>query len=192
VTADPYVYPGTDVLINKENIRDRGQLRLFEAAVTANRMEHVPTDLPISYEGFRRLHRYIFQPVYVWAGKPRRINIAKGGTMFCLAPYIDQQMERRFSIIQSEKWVRGMTRESLIQRSSEHICEINAIHPFREGNGRTLRAFLQCLAGRSGHRLELERIDPAAWIDASVQSFRDADYQAMTRIISGAVIDRST
>jgi cell filamentation protein len=189
VSEDPYVYPGTDVLINKEDIRDRDELEAFERLVTANRLEHLPRRVPITGAGYRRLHRHIFGPVYAWAGQDRTVNLAKGGSLFCLVPHIAGQMAQRFAAIRAENGLRGLTREAFAARAAEHLCEINAIHPFREGNGRTLRAFLVCLAGTAGHRVALERIDPAGWNEASVGSFRQGDYEAMRRVILDALVE---
>ena len=67
------------------------------------------------------------------------------------------------------------------------MIEINAIHPFRDGNGRTLRAFLFVLARQAGHDIKMERIDPAAWNEASRVSFRTGDSRAMRHIIANAI-----
>jgi cell filamentation protein len=189
VSEDPYVYPGTGVLINKEGIRDAGELEEFERIVTANRMEHLPADVPLTYAGYRRLHRHIFEPVYAWAGEARTVNIAKGNAMFCLVPHIAGQMEQRFAAIPAENSLRGLRREAFAARAAEHICELNAIHPFRDGNGRTLRAFLDGLAAQAGHPLRLERIDPRAWNEASIRSFQVGDYEPMRQVIGRAMTE---
>jgi cell filamentation protein len=187
VSDDPYVYPGTDVLINKEGIRDAGELEQFERVVTANRMEHLPADVPLTYVGYRRLHHHIFEPIYAWAGEARTVNISKGNAMFCLVPHISPQMEQRFAVIRAENSLRGLSRAEFVARAAEHICELNAIHPFRDGNGRTQRAFLEALAARVGHPLRLERIDPRAWNEASIRSFQAGDYEPMRQVIELAI-----
>jgi cell filamentation protein len=186
--TNPYVYPGTEVLINKEDIRDHGDLEAFERIMTAARMETLPTKIPVTEDGYRRLHRYIFQDVYEWAGEYRTVNIAKGGHMFCLVPYIADQMRQRFAAIQAKSGPGLSVREEFVGRAAEHISELNAIHPFREGNGRALRAFLECLANEVGLRIALQRIDPVAWIDASICGFRDGHYEPMRRVIDTAVV----
>jgi cell filamentation protein len=109
--------------------------------------------------------------------------------MFCLVPHIARQMELRFAAIRQENGLKGLKREDFAARTAEHICEINAIHPFRDGNGRTLRAYLERLGERAGHRSALESIDPHAWNDASIGSFRQGDYDAMRQIILGALVE---
>jgi cell filamentation protein len=155
-------------------------------------MEHLPRQTPLIYEGYRHLHRHIFEPVYTWAGKERTVNIGKGSSLFCLAPHITNQMKQRFAIIQADNGLRGLTRERFAARVAEHICEINAIHPSRDGNGRTQRAFLERFGTESGHPIALARIDPLAWNDASIDSFRKGDYDPMGRVILTALAESLT
>jgi cell filamentation protein len=183
---DPYVYPGTEVLINREGIRDPDELVVFERLMTANRMETLPAVVPLTTDGYRQLHRHIFQDVYEWAGQDRSVNISKG-QMFCLAPYIDAHMERRFALIQSENGLRNLSAPQFSARAAHHLCEINAIHPFREGNGRTQRAFLELLAKQGGHRLDVSLIQADAWMEASRESFGTGDFRLMQRLIDDAI-----
>jgi cell filamentation protein len=185
--SDPYVYPGTDVLRNNENIRDAEELAAFECLATANRIETLPDDFPVTPEGYRAIHRYIFQDVYDWAGDYRVVDIARADDLFCLVPYIAQQLAKRFEAIQSEDNLRGLGVEDFAARAAEHIIELNAIHPFREGNGRTVGAFLFLLARQAGHDIHMERIDAASWNEASRASFRTGDSRAMRNIIADAI-----
>jgi fido (protein-threonine AMPylation protein) len=73
---------------------------------------------------------------------------------------------------------------------AEHVCELNAVHPFLDRNGRTLRAFLQILADQAGHELDLARIDPQAWNQASIDGYYTQDYRPMCTINAGALVDR--
>nr|WP_294516210.1 Fic family protein [uncultured Rhodopila sp.] len=189
MSDDPYVYPGTDVLINREAIRDRSELEVFERVITANRMEHLPRNIPLTARGYRQIHRHIFESVYAWAGKDRTVNITKGGHMFCLVPYIASNLDQRFAAIHAENKLIGTTRNDFVARAAVHVSELNAIHPFREGNGRTVRAWLQRFGETAGHPIALERISPQPWINASIGSFRHGDYAAMREVISRALID---
>jgi len=100
-------------------------------------------------------------------------------------------MARRFTIIRAENGLKRLTSEEFARRAPEHVCEINAIHPFREGNGRTQRSFLERLAEAAGHPLDLARIDSQAWNNASIGSFRQADYEAMRQVILETVVGRT-
>lgn len=188
--ADPYVYPGTEVLINKEDLRDAERLGAFERQLSSVRSIYIPASFPITPEGYRAIHRHIFQDVYDWAGEYRSVAIAKGD-LFALPPYIEGEMERRFALIHREKDLRGFGADRFAARAAEHICEINAIHPFREGNGRTQRLFLKVLARQAGHDLRIDRMDREQWMRASIESFRRQDYAPMTACIRSAITGHS-
>jgi cell filamentation protein len=185
--SDPYCYPGTDVLRNIKNIQNAEELAALEGSHTANRLETLPNNFPITPDGYRAIHRYIFQDVYDWAGEYRVVDIARADSLFCLAPYIAPELAKRFEAIRLENNLRGLEAEDFAARAAEHVVELNAIHPFREGNGRTLRAFLFVLARQAGHDIKMERIDAAAWNKASRVSFRTGDSQAMRNIIADAI-----
>ena len=78
-------------------------------------------------------------------------------------------------------------REHFVERAAEHVGELNAIHPFREGNGRTVRLFLKEWVRQSGHRLSIERIDREGWNRASVESFQKQDYRELGQIIDHTI-----
>jgi cell filamentation protein len=91
----------------------------------------------------------IFSRLYVWAGRPHTVGIAKGGTPFCLPQNIDVMMGALFSELEGEQWLAGLDRQSFIGRAAYYVCEINAVHPFCEGNGRAIRFYLDVLSARA-------------------------------------------
>jgi len=183
----PYCYPGTDVLRNKENIRDNDELELFERMASARRLETLPHNLPITVAGFREIHRYMLQDVYDWAGEYRTVDTGRTGP-FCKAEYIGRYMDARFAAINAEDNLRGLVPEQFAARGAEHICELNAIHCFLDGNGRTQRAFLEMLAEQAGYEIDLARIDPKAWNAASIKGYHTQDYGPMQKAIAGALV----
>ncbi len=186
--TDLYLYEDTDVLRNKADIRHRWLLEKFERLHTGDRILTLPADIPVSADGYRQIHQHIFQDVYEWAGQDRAVDIAKNNELFCLAPYVKEQLEDRFNAIQQENNLRGLNPEQFADRAAEHICELNAIHPFREGNGRTQRAFLEVLGRHAGHEIDLARIEPGPWNEASIESFRSGDYSRMRDVIAIALV----
>ena len=78
------------------------------------------------------IHRYIFQDVYDWAGKVRTVDIAKGN-MFCNVRFISGQADEIFTKLKEEKYLAGLDEETFIKRLAYYFSEINALHPFREG-----------------------------------------------------------
>ena len=187
--ADPYVYPRTTILINKENIRDAEELKVFERMVTLGRMRQALPNVEISAAGYCELHRHLFQDVYEWAGEPRTIAIAKGSSMFCRPEFVEQELQKRFATIRTENNLCGLTTEQFAGRAAEHLSELNAIHAFREGNGRAQRAFLEVLGETTGHPIDLRKIDPTPWNEASIIGFHRGNYEPMREVIEGAVTD---
>jgi cell filamentation protein len=187
---DPYIYPGTDVLRNMEDIRNEDELAEFERLATASRMETLPHNLPISADGYRDIHRHIFQDVYDWAGQDRTVDISKSTSYFCKAGYIDRELEKRFEAINGGNNLQGLTTDQFSSRAAEHINELNAIHPFREGNGRVQRAFLSVLAEQAGHEVDLVHINPQDWNKASIDSFFTGDNRPMRDIIASSIVER--
>ena len=185
----PYCYPGTDVLRNKEDIRDKDELEAVERTLAARRLETLPRHLPISSKGYRAIHRYMLQDIYDWAGEYRTVDTGRTGP-FCKAEFIASEMDKRFAAINAEDNLRGLDASRFAARAAEHASELNAIHPFLDGNGRALRAFLEDLAEQAGHRLDLARIEPKAWNEASARAFHRMDYDPMRRIIAQAIIAR--
>lgn len=84
------------------------------------------------------LHHMMFSHLYVWAGRPRTVAIAKGGTPFCPPQNIDAMMGALFAELERERWLAGLETEPFIERAAYYVCEFNAVHPFREGNGRAI------------------------------------------------------
>ena len=185
----PYCYPGTDVYQNKEDIRDSEDLEAFERHQGLSRLESLPHDIPMTPDGYQEIHRYLLQDVYDWAGQIRDIDISRTGP-FCRHEYIEVEMDKRFAALSAENDLRGLDTSTFAERAAEHIGELNAIHPFVDGNGRTLRAFLEILGEQAGHEVDLVRIDPDRWNHASAVSFHSADNSLLSEIISEAIVDR--
>jgi cell filamentation protein len=91
--TDPYVYPGTRVLRNVENIHDAEELARFERLMTAQRLREGLPNVELSADGYRALHRHLFQDVYDWAGRDRIVEIAKGDSLFCLPQFIRPELD---------------------------------------------------------------------------------------------------
>jgi len=184
---DPYVYPGTDVLKNKADLRDANDLKAYERFASADALLTLPDDILITPDGYRAIHRHLFQDVYDWAGEDRTVDMAKGHSPFCRARYIAPQLEQWFEKITAELdgW-KDLPDAAFAARVAEHICELNAIHPFREGNGRTLRAWLGLVGARTGHAINLAQLSATEWHQASIDGF-NGDNDPMSRVIAAAI-----
>lgn len=174
MAADPYVYPGTRVLRNTYGIRDAAELsRRENDAVTVRLLQLRLDPLAGNYdlEHLRAFHRHIFGDVYPWAGEIRTIAIAKTD-LFALPQHIEPFLAGVLDKLSAEQYLRGLDRVHIVDRLTHYLAEINAAHPFREGNGRTQRAFIGQLANQAGYRIAWERAEPACNIDASIAAMR--------------------
>jgi cell filamentation protein len=184
--ADPYCYPGTTVLINKLDLRSQTELDAFEAEITIQRAAEPFPARALGYPSYRAIHRHLFQDVYPWAGKIRTVRISKDGSLFCYPENIDSEMRKLIANLRGSKFFRGLSPEAFSQSVSHFLAELNAIHPFREGNGRTQLALLALVADRAGHPLTLERMNPAAMLTAMVASFHGDEVQ-LRKLIAALV-----
>jgi cell filamentation protein len=159
---DPYVDPGSGVLRNRLGITDPGELAAVEAALTASRLVDLERRrMAGAYDlaHLQAFHRYIFGDVYDWAGELRTVAIAKGG-LFCLPQHLVSSGVKVFGKLADADRLRGLPRERFVARLAEFLADVNALHPFREGNGRAQRVFVSQLAHDAGHHVNWVRMDP--------------------------------
>ncbi|HUZ73802.1 MAG TPA: Fic family protein [Stellaceae bacterium] len=169
--ADPCCYPGTTILKNIPNLRDQAALEKFEAAITAQRADEPLPSGNLSVRHYRAIHHHLFQDVYRWAGKFRTVRISKGTSVFCYPENIKNQMRELFSELKRQRYFRNLSRDEFVSRAAHFLATLNAIHPFREGNGRTQTSFLILLAHQAAHSIAIERLDPKRFLGAVIASF---------------------
>lgn len=191
MASDPYTYPGTDTLRNRLGIADEQSLVAAERRFTLARgAEAARLSFPASADGYRALHRHLFQDLYDWAGQDRTVNIAKGGSSFAHVPYIAREMDKLFADMAAKNSFRGLSRDEFFDRLGNHINVMNAVHPFREGNGRTMRQHAAQLARDAGHPIRIASIDKTAWMDASRHGFLTGDHRGMAAVLAAAAVRR--
>ncbi len=170
--VDPLCYPDTYVLINKAGIRDQTILDQYEQLMFLTRAEE---DLPgghMDYAHYKAVHHHFFQDVYDWAGNIRAIRTAKSGNWFCYPENIDAEMNRVFEELRSEHLLTRYEDKSMFaDRAAYFLSEINAVHPFREGNGRSQLTFLSMLCTHAGQFMDEDQIDEVSFLDAMIESF---------------------
>lgn len=168
---DPACYPGTNILQNIHGLRDADTLEAFEIEAVALRIEEgLPTgDLNTAH--YQSIHKHLFQDVYSWAGEYRTIRTAKGGNWFCYPENIGQEMERLFVCLAGQEFQAGSDVEHFIPALADFIGDLNAIHPFREGNGRTQLVFIRLLGQNAGHLFRPESVEATEFLSAMIASF---------------------
>jgi cell filamentation protein len=169
--ADPLCYPGTSVLKNLLDITDPRLLDEAEVALFVIRAEEPSPNGSFDLNHYLELHRHLFQDVYPWAGEIRTIRIGKGGNWFCYPEYISSELERVFAELGDPGTLGLMAAPDFARHVAHFLAELNAVHPFRDGNGRTQLAFLAILAEQAGFTFDEERLDRNRVIHAMVESF---------------------
>ncbi len=171
ITQSIYCYPDTDVLKNKAGIKDAKVLVEFEADVTAFRqymLESTPIKGKFGIKHLKNIHKHIFQDIYPFAGKLRLEDIWKGDTFFCKSQFIEANLTALLTQLKGEKYLKGIDIDKFAQRAAFYLSELNIIHPFREGNGRTIREFIRCLALEVGLKINWSFVDGNELLNAII------------------------
>ena len=168
---DAYCYEGTTILKNIPDLRDQSALDAFEAVMTTQRSDEPLPGGNLDVAHYYAIHRHLFQDVYLWAGEVRSVRISKGGNTFCYPENIEQEMQTLFSSLNVQNHLQGLSEDDFVKHSAHFLSTLNAIHPFREGNGRTQTSFLLLVADHAGHALDVNKLAPERFMDAVIASF---------------------
>ena len=171
-----YCYKESDVLVNKFDIRDNKKLeekkrKIVLAKLYELRQNNRIGDFDVNH--FVGIHKFLFEDIYPFAGLFRTENIAKGNFSFAEWEYIEDELKRILDQLKEENYLQNLDREMFIKRLSYYMAELNVLHPFREGNGRTIREFIRQLAYKNGYVLNLKNIKPKDMLDACIRSVVD-------------------
>jgi cell filamentation protein len=194
-SSDPYLYPGTTVLKNLRGLTDPQELAAFEARSTHRRLSELleaPMSGRLDSEHLKAIHRYIFQDVFEWAGQFRTVDISKGGDLFGRAAFLETALEQTFEKLIAENHLAGLDQDKFAQRAAYYLGELNAAHPFREGNGRTQREFIRELGLTVGRYIDWRATTPEEMIEASRLSHVTGDAALFTKIIRKCISPPAT
>ena len=155
-------YEGTSVLINKLNIRDEQELSDIEMIITATKIKQLlDTDFDgiIDDKYYCSLHKEIFGDIYEWAGTVRTVDLSKKGTSFHRAEDLGIAMGKLFDRLVKCNYFITDSKEKYVSDIAEFYNDLNLLHPFREGNGRTQRVLMTKLIERAGYSIDFSRCD---------------------------------
>ncbi len=187
----PYVYPETNVLKNLRDIRDREQWTRFESDMSSRRLgelKHEPIPGRLAIAHYKAIHRYIFQDVYEWAGEFRTVNICRSDQYyFAFCDRIEPALFDTLGRLLKERHLAGLEPAAFCARAGYFLGEINAVHPFRDGNGRTQREFVRQLAVRNGFALNWSGVTRDQMGAASKLSFQKGDNSGLAELIQTAI-----
>ncbi|GAA3017898.1 Fic/DOC family protein [Actinokineospora globicatena] len=160
--TDPYVDPATGVLRNIHDITDAAKLTEAERDLAFLRDEQLKRfPLPGAWDTAHLLafHRHLFGDVYAWAGQPRQVDLSRDGSPFAHWRHVEPALADLFEKLRAERILGGLARPEFLARFTYYFAEVNVVHPFREGNGRTQRAFFRQLALFAGWRVDFSLVD---------------------------------
>jgi cell filamentation protein len=173
------------VLINKLGLRDQKNLEQAEAAITSLRSIAFPPSIEVnSYDGFKAIHKHLFGEIYEWAGSERPYTTGHGPVAFAKHEFIKSWMEKQFD------WIKQLPPEQLANprefalAAAKAVNELNAGHPFIEGNGRTTRVWLQLFARAHGHEIDCTQLSRADWYDAVSKGFETGNSAPLAKLIT--------
>lgn len=189
-SAQDGCYPGTTVLINKLGLKDQEALNQAErisVTLRAAELEANTFTEPFTFGFYRSLHKVLFADLYDWAGELRTIDISKKGTRFYPCAELQKFGEAKFQYLASENEFRGIPQALFVEKIADFYHELNMLHPFREGNGRTQRLFFTLLIRRAGYHIDFADCELDALMMATIYAaqgiqtylvdfFRDAIY----------------
>lgn len=176
IPGDPYCYRGTDVLVNRYDIRDAGLLHAVEykfALVREIELEVKPINGVYDFKHLIEIHKHLFQDTYEWAGQVRVLDFAKRnaetGLVNRFTQIIDvpKKIEEFNKFISDHNQLKGLNKAEFIVLFSQVQARLNEIHPFREGNGRSTRIFMTHLARQAGFDFQVNKLDANQWNQAS-------------------------
>ncbi len=184
-----YCYPNSDVLINKKNIRDKQRLNEAEIQYTARRimeLQRNPIRGRFDLDHLKHIHGHIFQDLYAWAGEVRTVDIGKGN-LFCPIRNISSYAPSVFGSFAKDCMAAKTDPGKFVRTLARHYGDLNALHPFREGNGRSQREFARELCLTCGYDFDLTVTKHNEMLYASKLSFDLGDNSSLEGIFRKAV-----
>jgi cell filamentation protein len=147
------------ILKNIPALADQKNLEEFESRATTLRLfetEEFISKNKIDFEMWKNIHKILFQDVYDWAGQIRNVQMSKGSTIFAHPQFIEKEANKIFGNLAGENFLQNLAHKFFCQRLAHYHTELNALHPFREGNGRTLKLLLNEVARRNNFYITWE------------------------------------
>jgi cell filamentation protein len=179
---------------NKLGIRDADELKRAEEEIVAARMVELiegPIGSNFDFSMLKAMHEKLFSDIYDFAGTVRTVRIAKDESVFCYPEYIDENQERIFDLLEKQNYLQNLPREDFVRKFALLNEELNALHPFREGNGRVIRLFLKQLAEQAGWYIAYEDMEPDKLLEADIKAFH-GDLEPLINLIQSHITEYQT
>lgn len=180
-----YTDPKTGLLRNLHDITDSEVLLFVESSAVTKRLLELYEN-PIKIKGVDSLfeiHRHLFQDIYAWAGKKRIVEISKDGKQFFPTTHFDNAFRYIDQLIMEFKKIPRDNKKSLVEKIAEILDNVNYLHPFREGNGRTQREFVRLLALEKGLICNLNPPDNRNVYERYMKGTIESDVETLSNLI---------
>ena len=168
-----YCYPGSTVLVNRLGITDQAELDRVERQIVLFKSAAAEQEMPfrnVDLSYYLDLHRMLFSELYDWAGTLRDIDLSKKGTQFYPARELEHLGELRFRRLAADDYLCGLKHADFADALAVLYHDLNMLHPFREGNGRTERLFLTLLVRNAGYSISFADCDRDLLMIAAIQA----------------------
>lgn len=188
-SGDPYLNKESGVLRNLLGLKDQAGLDKAESSLSflrTSEMRERPVKGEFDLAHLQEIHKRLFGDVYDWAGQIRQVEIRKGNTAFALQTAIEGAARQLFALLAQEQQLQGLNIDKFSARAGHYLGEINVLHPFREGNGRTQREFMGQLAEASGYKIDWSVTGQADMIRASIEAY-NGDSSGLARLIRAGI-----
>lgn len=182
---------GTDIPVNKFKIDDSDTLREIEKELLEEAylifFDEIEEGTLFDENYFKNLHKRTFESLYEWAGIYRDFNMAKGDSRFCQGAFIESSSQKIFEELKKENYLKDYEhepKEEFAKRLAYYQCELIALHPFYELNGRVTRMFFDMIVSYNGYKfINYSTVQPKQYIEASIECVQFADCEALEKII---------
>ena len=180
-----YFVDGEDILENKLGIHDREALKAAEQEIVTNKtadiLNETAEDFGLDY--LIHIHKVLFEGIYDFAGKIRTVDISKpdAASPFAYVQFIDTESNRIFDDLKKKNYLNELDQKNFIEEVTKLAVELNALHPFRDGNGRAIRLYLIMLTDHAGYLLDYSQVSATELIDADIRAF-EGDVEKLLQV----------
>jgi cell filamentation protein len=171
---DPYLDRSSDILKNLLEITNAEELAKAEGDITGVQIASLaerPVEGNFDLEHLQTIHKHIFGSIYPWAGEFRTVELSLGSTRLASVEYLTRAANDVLEPLVADRLLTDLSDEDYPFQLAHYYSEVNLLHLFREGNGRTQRAFFSLLAAQSGRRIAWAEMDPEENIQASITAY---------------------
>ncbi|MTI94340.1 MAG: cell filamentation protein Fic [Firmicutes bacterium] len=184
--TDDYFVEDEEIIQNKLGIKDPKILHRFEEEITFIRIAEIE-DKPVvgsfDFDHLKEIHKRIFSDIYDFAGKARTVNLLKNSSVFCYSENIESEQKSIFTKLAKNNYLKSLPKDEFIRKFAELAGDLNALHPFREGNGRAIRVFLSQLGRNADYDIRYRDADIKELLEADIAAFH-CDFKPMIELLN--------